>query len=419
MPYFDRDQWAIWQLVDHVNRETLDNLGVRATTLQCLCIVQDPAYGTDSPIYLMEVHDRAWSPPPEGNWFTQDEVQSLQLMVPEHREILVERFFSLKSHESPSRHPPWYGKGWYPQARDWITDEIRRAGLKQMTEVEQLRSSQRSAILRAEANTGMVYFKAVPLMFGHEVPLTRKLAVLFPDLIPDVITVDTDNNRMLMKGSGENDLSASDDVDIWKSVLRSYARIQVEMTDQVEDLLDMGCPDRRLDILRSNIGNLLQDDAIMLMGSPRGLKSVEIEDLRSQASEYCDLCLRLGDFGVPYSLEHGDFAYWQIMLTGSGHSIIDWSDSSVSHPFFSVSFFLDELRFGAPDQVQNRTQLRDAYLEAWTEFEPMDRLVNAFEMSRPLSALHHAGIYHSAILPQIEAKWEWEGMVPYFLKKLL
>lgn len=49
----------------------------------------------------------------------------------------------------------------------------------------------------------------------------------------------------------------------------------------------------------------------------------------------------------------------------------------------------------------------------------MERLIEAFELARPLASLHQAIKYQQTIIPQIEAKWEWERMVPYFLKRLV
>jgi hypothetical protein len=63
--------------------------------------------------------------------------------------------------------------------------------------------------------------------------------------------------------------------------------------------------------------------------------------------------------------------------------------------------------------------LRDAYLEPWSSYEPIDRLIQAYEIARPLSALHNAVIYHRYILPNMESQWEMQRMLPFYLKKLL
>lgn len=102
---------------------------------------------------------------------------------------------------------------------------------------------------------------------------------------------------------------------------------------------------------------------------------------------------------------------------------IDWSDASLSHPFFSLNFFYDteaeEMKTHFSDTRAACIRLRDVYLEPWTIFEPMDRLREAFELAYKLSSLHFALNYHKLILPKMEVKWEMHYMLPYFLKQLL
>ena len=419
LPYFDRDRWVIWQVVDYVNQEIKSQLGIDVTTLRCLRIVLGSPPKTDSPVYVMENHSPDWEPPSRGRWFSQDQLPGLELGVPEHRAIIDEWFTTFDQKGPPPAPPPWYVAGWFRMASTWMSDEMSRIGITATGPAEQLRSSERSSVLKARTDTGHVYFKAVPDMFRYEPALTRALSDRFPGRISAVLAVDADRHWMLMQDCGENDLSAYEDVAVWEAALRSYAEIQIEMARQADDLFALGCPDRRLDKLRLGIGPLLSDTPAMLPGTRWGLTNVEIESLRTRESEFEAMCEALSGYGVPHSIEHGDFGYWQIIVDGDRRCFIDWSDSCVSHPFFSLAFILRELSFGAPKLVESQTLLRDAYLEVWTEFESMDRLIRAFELSRPLAVLHQAMIYHQTVIPQTAAKWESQNMVPYFLRELV
>ena len=65
-------------------------------------------------------------------------------------------------------------------------------------------------------------------------------------------------------------------------------------------------------------------------------------------------------------------------------------------------------------------RLRSAYLEPWTEFQSMDVLVEAFDASMPLGALHQAMTY-VWILTNIstDARPELEGGLLHWVRSLL
>ena len=64
-------------------------------------------------------------------------------------------------------------------------------------------------------------------------------------------------------------------------------------------------------------------------------------------------------------------------------------------------------------------RLRQAYLEPWTAYAPMSKLAALYALAQKVAALHHALIYHRDILPHMQARWEMERMLPYYLRILL
>ena len=193
LPYFDRDRWVIWQVVDYVNQEIKSQLGIDVTTLRCLRIVLGSPPKTDSPVYVMENHSPDWEPPSRGRWFSQDQLPGLELAVPEHRAIIDEWFATFDQKGPPPAPPPWYVAGWFLIASTSMSDEMSRIGITATGPAEQLRSSERSSVLKARTDTGHVYFKAVPDMFRYEPALTRALSDRFPGRISAVLAVDADS----------------------------------------------------------------------------------------------------------------------------------------------------------------------------------------------------------------------------------
>jgi hypothetical protein len=96
----------------------------------------------------------------------------------------------------------------------------------------------------------------------------------------------------------------------------------------------------------------------------------------------------------------------------------------IAHPFFEMATMMDTVYDGSAlrhrHETEVRMRLRDAYLEPWTRFEPMERLVEAFEMSKSLGALHQAMSYMWILMNIAEdARWELESGLAMWLRSLL
>jgi hypothetical protein len=59
-------------------------------------------------------------------------------------------------------------------------------------------------------------------------------------------------------------------------------------------------------------------------------------------------------------------------------------------------------------------------LSQWLEYESRERLIQAWEMAKPLCALHHAVSYQHIIATlEPRAKQELHQALPYFIKKVI
>ncbi len=48
------------------------------------------------------------------------------------------------------------------------------------------------------------------------------------------------------------------------------------------------------------------------------------------------MCEQLVQYHIPETLNHGDFHYGNVFVRGGRFSFIDWGDSCVSQPFYSL-----------------------------------------------------------------------------------
>ena len=229
---------------------------------------------------------------------------------------------------------------------------------------------------------------------------------------------------------GDRDLGAAWASALPERCLRSYAQIQIDQSVSVDHWLGRGCPDHRLDRIAAGIDAVLADtEAMQPDASPVSLTAEEISRLRSLAPTLQGLCEELAASRIPYSLEHGDLWTQQILTREGQFALIDWSDTTISHPFFSLCYFFGDrealgaelLRCGEDgiDAGDLCCRLTAAYLQPWTAFEPLSRLRSLLTLAHRLVGLHLALLYHRHILPGIEQRWEMHRMLPHFLRRVL
>ncbi len=235
---------------------------------------------------------------------------------------------------------PWYRTGWFQQ---------QFAALRFATgRIQQIRSWQRSSILRVPTATGDIYLKTVPVMFAHERSVTRWLSQRFPDNIP-LEAAQAGTDIWLLEDYRGEPLSAHHATDVWVTAVRRYAEMQVQLAAASDELVAAGCPYRDLDWLAQGIAGLLSDEAALQVGySPFTL--TEINQLQTLIPRFQAMCAELAGYGIPLTLEHGDLWSGQIIIRGTNTPIFtDWSDCAITHPCFSLPFFLKDIEISGAE----------------------------------------------------------------------
>jgi hypothetical protein len=411
-----------WQDVLHINRHIHEQYGMLTTVERLRSAVFDRQGQEILRVYSTFNHQKDAPPPVGSRWIGSDEVSSLDMEIPEHSAVLEEWFADAARPVVSELRKAWTLPGWFERASSWIRAELQRLGVGAPVRIEQLRTWERSCILRASTGTEKFYFKALPQMFAHELSLTAMLGRRYPGHFASLLAVDEKSRWMLMQDIGHTGLDQMTDLVLWEEALRLYAQIQIDCLPQRDELIRMGCPDRGLAVMQAQIGALLADTSVMMPGHEAGLSEDEIEQLRELEPALKEMCAELASLGVPCTLEHGDFHAQNIMVAGKRIIYFDWSDSCIAHPFFSLNrfFMYAESERWLPDFSPGlHARLQSAYLEPWQRFASPERLAAALDLTRRLGWLHEALIQYHLILPNIEIKWQMQQALPFELKKLL
>lgn len=420
LPHVRVEGSSPWQSVAPVNKAANDALGFRATTRRCVSPDMDPGSPVPELVYVVENHAATWTAPAAPRWVGAGDLGGVQLATPGMSRVLKEWFAWVNAADTSLR-VPWYEAGWMKKAGSWMVQQLARLDSAPIGPVEQVYSWQRSCVLRLPTTHGGVYFKAVPTVLASEVSVSVLLDHEVPGMVAEVLAVDSDKRWMLMRDMGATTLDSVPALEQWKAAVGAYAQLQVSWVDATRRFAIAGCPNRGLLKLVESIDRLLTDTVAMKPGQPDGLSMKQIHALYYRARALKIAAHRLGTLRLPISVDHGDFWAGQIVAGNSNPVFIDWSDASISHPFFSMAFFSDddEMRPYLGDIPDIALQMRDAYLEPWTVYEPYDILTQAWSIACSLAPLSTALLYHDHILPGMEVKWEMENMVPYFLRSVL
>ena len=256
----------------------------------------------------------------------------------------------------------------------WIRAHVTPTG-----DVETAHERPWSTVLRVPLPEGTAWFKACSRVQGFEPRLTAQLFARWSDRVPEVLAHDEDRRWLLLADAGARLAAFGNPPESWLEVLPLYAELQRDEVPHADDHLRYGVPDLRVASLPASYDDLVRLDL--------PLEGGEIAELRRFAPRFEELCAELAASGVAETIQHDDLHMNNVFARDGHLRVLDWGDSSVSHPFASliVTFrFLEERNKLAPnDRWFGR--LRDAYLEPWGS-----GLSETFALAMRVGAFAHA-----------------------------
>jgi hypothetical protein len=249
-----------------------------------------------------------------------------------------------------------------------------------------------SCVSRLVTERGTYYLKEMAPLFACEPAVITRLAQHSAELVPQIVASNPEQHCFIMANAGEPlraHLLRHYDLDTATTALTSYARLQLATVSIIEDFLADGAQDWRLSQLPRHYENLLAQEALLKADGLDSQEREEREELRQGSKVFAELCRRLGDFGLPDSIEHGDF-HDNNLLVQSGRCIVnDWGDTAIAPPFLSLARFMrSAMRVHAlPTDGQQVKVLIDAYLLPWQAFAHSLELSTAYAIVAKISPI--------------------------------
>lgn len=259
-------------------------------------------------------------------------------------------------------------------AEEWIRSHVTPTG-----PIEVAHQRPWATVLRVPVTGGAVWLKACGEVQAFEPRLTAALSRRWPDRVTELLSYSEENRWMLMADGGAPVGEQGNPPERWLAALPAYAELQRGEALNADDHLAHGVPDLRVSTLPTRLDELLVREL--------PLDSIEMARLRAFASMFQQLCEELCAYGISDSIQHDDLHHNNLYERAGRLRVLDWGDSSISHPFASlvVTFrFLEEVTGLNPDDTWF-IQLRDAYLEPWGK-----DMREAFALALRIGAVAHA-----------------------------
>lgn len=184
---------------------------------------------------------------------------------------------------------------------------------------------------------GGLWRKQCKSFWRFEAPLTVALASRWPDRVAEV--VEHGDDWLVMRDAGTR---IGEEDPLWPEAIRRYVELQQGEAAHADEHVAAGVPDRRLATLPEWYACLVDE--------------VDDERLRQFATRFAELCAELASHDIPETIQHDDLHQFNLYVDDGRTRVLDWGDSCVSHPYFSLVATLRHV----PDHGISR-----AFLEAW------------------------------------------------------
>ncbi len=293
---------------------------------------------------------------------------------------------------------PWFHKGWYERVESWIADVLDRSKYNLSGPIQQVKLTDLSIVLRIPVLNGALYFKAVIPAAKYEAALSQHVSRLHQEKSVEIVDINENEGWLLMREVGGVPLRQFPHKHIWQKAIEQYARLQIAETEHIEALISMGLPDRRLNILKSDIERHLSGMCAT------GLDKDTTARIMALKPELLKMCEELEGV-IPYSIDHGDLHSANIHLVEDGIVFFDWGDATITHPFFSTRVFwnsLDDLIASEDEWLGMVQAFRPDYLEPWTKYASIQELERLLQISDQLACVYRALSWYLYITPNRE-----------------
>jgi hypothetical protein len=353
-------------------------------------------------VLVCRLQDPNTSLPDAMAWHAQDEVE---LTKPDQLalETAMREFETYDSDEKASSFGRYRS---LDDLRGWYTPHLEQLGLRE-TDIQQWNGDPWFALFRiktepkaieattegsAEGATELpkaLWFKAVGEPNTREYAVTLALAQECPYWFAKIIASNPEWHGWLMEEVDGHELDEEPDGRPWALTARVLAKVQKRFVGKEDELLALGCCDWRMPRVLAALDPFFEDmEEIMARQPGEPPRRLDRSELRALKLRCQDLCRRVEDVDIPYTITHGDFSPHNVMVSSGWPVFIDWAEAYLSFPFISWEYFWNRTIKDHPEHTDWHERMHRNYAyRVWAPLLTQSRVDEGLRLSPAMAVL--------------------------------
>jgi thiamine kinase-like enzyme len=281
-------------------------------------------------------------------------------------------------------------------------------------------------VIRFLTSTGCFYLKQTPADLFIEPAVIQAIQKNIQDSpTPTMLSKNHELNCFLMKSCGDHSLrtkfNGTIDTELLIKGLHSYINILRSFEQNQSTLQAIGVPDWRLNRLPQLYIELLEKKDVL---QDEGLTDDELDKLMRLVPTIKSICEFLMMQKVKETLVNGDFNENNLIMNEETQqlSIIDWGESVISHPFFSIASHLRATarRYELELNGQLLENIKQNCLSCWSDVANINELEIIYQnILRLLPVFSSLGIYRLQVATNNTSKKMQRWFIAGSLRTLL
>lgn len=309
---------------------------------------------------------------------------------------------------------------------EWGSSYLASQGCSIQQDPEVIIETPWSLVIHFVTDRGHYYLKQTPPGLFIEASVINAIQKNMADShLPKIHSKNNDYHCFIMDGCGDHSLrtrfNGKINEDLLVKGLKEYIRIQRSFEENPGSLLAVGVPDWRLSNIPEIYSELLSKKDMLF---EEGLSIDELSKLEDLTPQIESICKYVSSQSVKETLVNCDFNENNLIINENTDqiSVIDWGESVVGHPFFSIASHLiaSARRYGlelSDDLLQN---IKQRYISCWSDVASDKDLDEIFSnVMKLLPIFSSFGIYRLQAATKNKSKEKQRWFISGSLKRLL